>query len=142
MSRAVGPRTWRVYVIEITPKWYSLVAEGLPTGKRCYYVGQTSKTLTQRYREHRTGRPSEPKEKGFNPSGRVFRKMRRNQGGSTLRRNDDTILRRSMTQQYEPVATEDEAKALENSLNDELREQGHTVYPKNDGSVPFENYRA
>jgi hypothetical protein len=47
---------WNVYIIEIMPKWYSLVAEGLPSGKCCFYVGQTSKDISERYKEHRTGR--------------------------------------------------------------------------------------
>lgn len=131
---------WEIYVIEIMPQWYPLVAEGLPPGKRCYYVGQTSKSCSARYKEHRTGRSDgDPR---FNRPGKVFTTMRNAQEGRTLRRNFDTTLRRTMTEGYELLKTEQDAIDQENWLNDKLRREGHAVYPVGDGTLPFESYRS
>ena len=131
----------QVYVIEIMAQWYPLVAEGLPNGKRCFYVGQTSKDIGERFGEHRTGKPSG--RGGFDRSGRVFRKMRNAQRDAPLLRNVDLKLRRTLTSRYEPLETQDVAIELENRLTDELRAQGHAVYPKNNGGggTPFDSYR-
>lgn len=130
----------RVYVIEIQPPWYELVAPGLPVGRRCFYVGETGKDIAERYREHRTGevlhgrRPKSPAQ--------VFAKMRGAQSGAALRRRVDVVLRRTMSDRYPPAATPEEAGALEAQVVDELRRAGHAVYPKGVGSAPFEAYRA
>lgn len=133
-------RDCQVYVIEIMERWYDLVAPGLPPGKRCYYVGQTSKDLTVRYKEHRSGRPWRP---GAQPqSAGVFKRIRGNTGGKILRKNVDTILRRSMTEDFGFI-TERDSKTIEKALVLRLREDGHAVYPKKVAKdlIPFDSYR-
>lgn len=127
-------------MIEILPRWYDVGAPGLPAGRRCYYVGETGKELTERYREHRTGEVLHGR-RSKSPA-QVFARMRKAQGGHALRRRVDVVLRRTMSDRYLPVATQEEAEALESQVVDELRVAGHAVYPKRVGSVPFEAYRA
>lgn len=129
--------THSVYVIEIMPRWHDLVAPGLPKGKRCFYVGQTGKSLTERFWEHRTGRRKDPS-KG-DASAKVFRRMRRYQGGSTLSRIHDVRLRRTLMDQVGPLDA-DASLELESATVDFLRDAGHCVYPKNVGFTQFEAY--
>lgn len=133
-------RDCQVYVIEIMDRWHYLVAPGLPPGKRCYYVGQTSKDLTVRYKEHRSGRPWAL---GARPqSAKVFKKIRRKNGGVILRRNVDTILRRSMTEHLGRM-TQEESERIEEAFVLKLRLDGHAVYPERVGRhlVPFKSYQ-
>lgn len=136
----------RVYIIEIMPKWYELVAPELPDGRRCYYVGETAKELGERYREHLTGKSlagRKPKRT------QVFTRMRKEQGGGSLKKKVDLKLRRTMSDAYRPVRSKKaktlnrKAKELESRVIDELRRQGHAVYPKGkeSGSIPFQAHR-
>ena len=133
-------RDCQVYVIEIMDRWYYLVAPGLPPGKRCFYVGQTGKDLTVRYKEHRSGRP---RTAGARPqSATVFKKIRKETGGEILRKRIDTVLRRSMTEGIGWMST-DESEMIEEGIVLKLRRDGHAVYPKKVAKdlLPFESYR-
>ncbi len=130
---------YRVYIIEISDKWHDLVAPGLPVGRRCYYVGETGKDVGERFKEHKTGR-SKPGRREKRRA-KVFARMDRENGGETLLKNEDVVLRRGMMKDYEPQPDKSGAEALEGSVVDELREQGHCVYPRGAGTIPFESYR-
>lgn len=47
-----------------------------------------------------------------------------------------------MTDEHEPLETEQDAVDRENWLNDNLRREGHAVYPMGDGTFPFDGYRS
>ncbi len=129
----------RVYIIEIMEKWHDLVAPGLPDNKRCYYVGETGKDVSERFYEHKSDRTKpgrRPKRRA-----RVFDKIGKENGGRTLRKNIDVVLRRGMMQAYDPQPDVHLAEALEASVVDELRRQGHCVYPRGVGTTPFDSYR-
>lgn len=128
----------RPYVIEITSKWYPLVAPGLKPGRRCYYVGETGKDIDERLREHLTGealhgrRPKSPT--------RVFGLMRRDQENKPLVKNKDVYLRRTISDPYGVVTGLDAATELEARIIDELRNEGHAVYPEGFGSRDFRSF--
>ena len=93
-----------------------------------------------RYKEHRSGRPWTS---GARPqSASVFKRMRSQNGEAILRKNIDTILRRSMTDHYGWVSKE-ESQDIEEALVLTLRKAGHAVNPKKlaDDVIPFESYR-
>jgi hypothetical protein len=129
----------RIYVIEICPKWYGLVAEGLPEGRRCLYVGETGKPVAARFRDHLTGRTDRDDDRDL--SGRVFRRMRSDQSGGSLRRGVDASLRFDLFDRIEPVSDQEAASVLEAGVIDELRRQGHCVYPEGAGEVSFDCFR-
>ena len=133
------PNRFQVYVIEIGTQWCDVVAPGLPEGKRCFYVGQTGERLTDRYKEHRTGRPFK-KGRLIQP-GKVFKRIREENGGETLRRNVDTFLLRSMTREYGTMSKA-ESEQLEEALIVYLRQNGHAVYPDGGAKdlIPFDTY--
>jgi len=146
LSSRKSPKTQRrVYVIEIMPQWYDLVAPGLPSGKKCFYVGETGKDLGERFREHRTGKSLAGKKQKRT---RVFTRMRKSKGEQDLKNKVDLKLRRRMSEQHRPVRSakarvlKAKADALEKLVIDELRLQGHAVYPKGPGtgSLPFGSY--
>jgi hypothetical protein len=130
---------YRVYIIEIMPKWYELIAPGLPDEKCCYYVGETGRDVGERFKEHKTGRARPGRRE--KRRAKVFAKMDRENGGETLLKSEDVILRRGMMKAYEPQPDKSQAEALEASVVDELREEGHCVYPRGVGTIPFDFYR-
>lgn len=131
---------YRVYVIEIMAKWFDIVAPNLPAGRRCYYVGETGKTLGERYREHRT--PKTVAGRREKRAAAVFAMMRKHQGERPLKRTVDVKLRRTISDLYREVATREESEALEQQVIDYLRSEGHAVFPKGPGLIPFGNYRS
>ncbi len=128
-----------VYVIEIMPKWHREVAPNLPSGRRCFYVGQTGRSVKERFREHLTGetkagrRPKRP--------ARVFAKLQRANSGERLRNREDISLRRTIMARYEPQPDVPSAEKLEEQVVDDLRREGHCVYPKGLGTVPFDDFQ-
>jgi hypothetical protein len=130
---------YNVYIIEIMPRWHSLVAPGLSDGKKCFYVGETSVAVAQRFKEHKTGRTT--KERAIMKSGAVFRRIRNQSGGESLRRRRDVVLRASLTRKYPSQPDGEASRALEWEVVDELRGQGHCVYPPKVGGIPFKSYR-
>lgn len=129
----------RIYIIEIMPRWYSLVAPDLPEGKRCFYVGETGKSIKERYWEHRTGKVK-PGRRDKRTA--VFAKMRNSQAGDELLRKTDVKLRRRLSEGYPSVETTAESEALEALVIDELRGDGHAVHPKGPGTIDFDDYRS
>jgi hypothetical protein len=69
--------------------------------------------------------------------------MRNETGGEILRKNVDTILRRSMTENLGWM-TQEESERIEEALVLELRLDGHAVYPEKVAKdlLPFESYRS
>ena len=127
MSDAERDRKFRVYIIEINSGWYQLVANRLPAGKRCYYVGETGRAVEERFREHRTGtvRPGDAATKSVAP----FSVMLSDNGGKPLSRKQDILLRRTLMARYPPQRSRDEVRELERLVIDELRAAGNCVYP-------------
>jgi len=129
----------RIYIIEIMPKWHSLVAPDLPEGKRCFYVGETGKPIKERYWEHRTGNVK-PGRRSKRTA--VFTKMRNSQDGEPLLPKIDVKLRRRMSEAFPSVETQDDSEALEAVVIDGLRRDGHAVHPKGPGDIDFEDYKS
>lgn len=124
----------RVYIIEIASKWYPVVAPNIAAGARCFYVGETGRDVAERFKEHRLGAiPSRKKKR----AARVFARIRVANEEQPLKRGEDVTLRRRMFDDLDPVATHEEADALEAQVIDDLRSEGHVVYPERFGSVPF-----
>ncbi len=129
----------RIYIIEIAPRWHSEVAEGLPAGRSCFYVGETGKAVPLRFQDHLTGKTLGSR--GTNSSGAVFRRMRRLRGGAMLERGADATLRFDLMDGLETAADRDRAETVEAQTIDRLRADGHCVYPKGPGAIPFESFR-
>ena len=119
-------------MIEIASKWHPALADGLTEGRSCFYVGETGKPVSFQFQDHLTGRTRDGP--GKNISGVVFRRMRKLQGGVILERGVDATLRFDLIDVIEPVADRDQAEALESRVIDELRTEGHCVYPEGAGS--------
>lgn len=119
---------YRVYIVEIASRWHDLVAPGLPDGKRCFYVGETGRTVEERYREHRTGTVLSGRK--AKRSAGVFAKLLAENNGEPLQRKRDVDLRRTLMARYQPQPTSDESQELERQVIDDLRSEGHCVYPK------------
>lgn len=68
--------------------------------------------------------------------------MRNSQYGEPLLPKVDVKLRRRMSEAYPGVDTQVESEALEAVVIDELRGEGHAVYPKGPGAVDFDDYRS
>lgn len=129
----------RIYIIEIMPRWHSLVASDLPEGKRCFYVGETGRDVEERYLEHRTGEVA-PGRKAKRRT-RVLARIAREKGQAELVDGVDIRLLRSLGGRYRPVRTTDESVQLESDVIDEFRGKGHVVYPDTAGTVPFDGKR-
>lgn len=123
-----------VYILEITEKWHPLVAPGLAAGKRCFYVGETGHDPRERFKEHLTGK-STPGRKAKRPA-KVIAKMRKHQGGTSLRRNDDLMFREVRARPYnkKPMITNGQSEAEERRAVLALRKAGHAVYPTGVGA--------
>lgn len=126
---------YRVYIIEIMPKWFGIVAPGIRTGQRCFYVGETGRNIEERYREHRTGE-SLPGRRPKRPA-TVFGRMRKRQDGRPLLNKLDLKLRLTLSDKYLEVASQVEAQELEGNAIDDLRKQGHSGLPEERRLGPF-----
>ena len=112
------PRTaYRVYVIELSKKVYSenrRFREANPQFNgvlECLYVGMTSKTPQERFKQHKTGALSK---KGHNLSSGIVKKY-------------GTYLRPSLYNHLEPM-TRSEALKMEKQLTLELRRKRYAVW--------------
>ena len=85
--------------------------------KRCYYVGYTSKTPEERYKQHITEYVNK---KGHKISSSVVVKYGYTKNG----------LRPSQYDRYNPIDSKIEAEKLEVYLAIRLRKKGHCVYQK------------
>ncbi len=83
--------------------------------KRCYYVGYTSKTPEERYKQHITEYVNK---KGHKISSSVVVKYGYSKNG----------LRPSQYEKYNPIDSKSEAEKLEVYLAMMLRKKGHCVY--------------
>jgi len=131
--------TYTIYIIEIMPRWHHLVAPDLPPGKRCFYVGQTSHDVAERYREHLTGKSKPGRRK--KATVRALKPIFKAKGGAPLQRNVDVTLRRTMMAAYPTTTDQDEANDLEAKAVEDLRLEGHCVYPVGLGETDFAAYR-
>lgn len=110
---------YRVYVVELSKRVFSENARFRAANPQfngvleCLYVGMTSKTPKERFRQHKTGQKSK---KGFDLSSAIVRKY-----GSYLRPSlYDHINLKPMTRQ--------EALKMEEKLAWDLRRQGYAVW--------------
>lgn len=115
---------WQVYVIQIREKWHPLVASDLQVGKRCFYVGVTGKDPLERLDEHLRGINS--RGKPGDPSAKVFKKMRAQQGGRSLIRGEDVYF--SQRRARGPFDSREEAESVEKRTIETMRAQGHEIY--------------
>ena len=81
---------------------------------RCYYVGYSSKTPEERYKQHIEGHISK---KGFNLSSATVQKFGYKELG----------LRYKKFNKYNPINTKEKAMKVERELADRLRRKGHCV---------------
>ena len=128
------PDGYRVYIIEVAAKWIPDVAPQASPGQRCFYVGETGKSLSERFAEHRTGRVK-PGRRQRRKKVWLTDKLRELKGGALDR--SDVSLRRTMSDRYPEVATRTESEHLESRVIDDLRRDGHIVFPRKGGTVPF-----
>jgi hypothetical protein len=135
---------YRVYILEAAPE----LAQQLPkirlfiqSGQRCFYVGETGKPVRDRIAEHRTGKPH----------GAGAKKVKKCQLSDGLRRlvgrpltAEELAYRKKASSRYPAVATRDEVLGLEKQAVDDLRAQGHIVYPEGGGTgaYPFKQEAA
>lgn len=78
----------------------------------CLYVGMTSKTPKERFKQHKTGAKSK---KGYKLSSNIVKKY-------------GMYLRPSLYNHIEPIATRDEAIKMEEKLALELRRKRYAVW--------------
>ena len=83
--------------------------------KRCYYVGSTSLTPEERYKQHITEHVNK---KGHKISSPIVVKYGYKKNG----------LRPKQYKKYNPIATKSEAEKIEKKLAERLRKKGHCVY--------------
>ena len=111
--------TYKVYVIELSKRVFTENARFRAANPQfngvleCLYVGMTSKTPTERFRQHKTGQKSK---KGHDLSSAIVRKY-----GSYLRPSlYDHLNLKTMTRQ--------EALKMEEKLAWDLRRLGYAVW--------------
>ncbi len=109
---------YQIYVIELSKKVYSQnrrFREANPQFNgvlECLYVGMTSKTPQERFRQHKEGTLSK---KGYNLSSSIVRKY-------------GMYLRPSLYNQIDPLPTRAEAIQMEEKLALELRRKRYAVW--------------
>ncbi|MEO6488433.1 MAG: ribose-5-phosphate isomerase [Ferruginibacter sp.] len=110
---------YRVYVIELSKRVFTEDAKFRAANPQfngvlqCLYVGMTSKTLAERFRQHKTGYVNK---KGHNLSAKIVYKY-----GTYLRPSlYDHINLKAMNRQ--------QALLMENKLALDLRRQGYAVW--------------
>lgn len=135
---------YRVYILEVAPQ----LARQLPKlrsfiqpGQRCFYVGETGKPVKDRIAEHRTGEPH----------GAGAKKVKKCVLSDSLRRlvgrrltAEELAYRRKVSNRYPPVESRDAVLELERQAIDDLRAEGHIVYPESGGTgaYPFRPEKA
>ncbi len=132
------PRTTirRVYVIELRPPWVTAVAGAKATpGRRCFYVGESAYSAEERTAQHCTST-------GYRVA-KVFKDARRAKSttgdwrDASLIRGTDVWLRTRLFAGLPGFENAGDSEDLEAKVVDSLRRQGHLVYPRNVGRVPF-----
>jgi hypothetical protein len=132
MSKASPtPRSGRVlYVIEIQPKWHPLVAPNLSAGKSCFYVGETSQEIEERYAQHLQGVNSHAKSSSVVRSVDPFKSISKQLQGADLVDGIDILLRPERTARYRPRPDVESSERAEAALIDRLRRRGNVAYPR------------
>ncbi len=111
-------RGYSVYVIELSKKVFTESAKFRNANPQfngvleCLYVGMTSKTPQERFKQHKTGHISK---KGHNISSSIVRKY-------------GMYLRPSLYNHIKPLATHAEALKMEEQLALELRRKRYAVW--------------
>lgn len=112
------PRTYRVYVVELSKKVFTENARFRAANPQfngvleCLYVGMTSKTPKERFEQHKTGHRNK---KGQKLSSYFVQKY-------------GTYLRPSLYNHIAPMATRAEALKMEKALTMELRRKRYAVW--------------
>jgi hypothetical protein len=115
----VSKINYQVYVIELSRKVFSENAKFRAANPQfngvleCLYVGMTSKTPAERFKQHKTGYRNK---KGHNLSAAIVKKY-----GSYLRPSLYDVINQK------PMSRE-EALAMEAALSWKLRKQGYAVW--------------
>lgn len=109
-----------VYVIGLRPEFAKTrrarkANPDYKEGKPCVYVGYTSKTPEERYRQHITDYVNK---KGHHLASRVVLKYGYKRNG----------LRPRRYRKYNPISSQEEAKAVEIELAEKLRRKGYCVW--------------
>jgi hypothetical protein len=117
-----------VYVLEITPKWHSLLDRKPKDGKSVLYVGETGRDLEERVGEHLTGRelPGRRPKLPVRPIGRMLKAN----DGKDLVEGEDLVVRDDLAAPFNVVAATSRAENLvaEQRAARSLKRQGHIVY--------------
>jgi predicted GIY-YIG superfamily endonuclease len=109
---------YRVYVVELSKKVFTENARFRLANPQfngvleCLYVGMTSKTPQERFRQHRTGFRNK---KGYKLSSNIVQKY-------------GMYLRPSLYNHIEPMTTRSEALKMEKQLALELRRKRYAVW--------------
>lgn len=113
------PKTqYRIYVIELSKRVFTENVKFRNANPQfngvleCLYVGMTSKTPKERFKQHRTGYRSK---KGYKISSNIVEKY-------------GLYLRPSLYNHIDPMATRQEALKMEETLALELRRQRYAVW--------------
>lgn len=115
-------KDYNVYVIGLKPEFAETKAAKkqnpnfVPSpNKRCYYVGYTSLTPKERYKQHITEYVNK---KGHKISSAKVVKYGYKKNG----------LRPKQYEKYNPIATKSEVKIIQIELSKKLRKRGHCAY--------------
>lgn len=109
---------YRVYVIELSIKVFSENAKFRAANPQfngslqCVYVGQTSKTIKERFLQHKSG----------------FRNKKGHKLSSKIVEKYGMYLRSSLFNHIKPMKTRVEALKMEEKLALELRREGYAVW--------------
>ncbi len=113
------PKTqYRIYVVELSKRVFAENAKFRAANPQfngvlqCLYVGMTSKTPKERFKQHKTGYRNK---KGYKISSNIVEKY-------------GLYLRSSLYNHIEPIATRQEALKMEEILALELRRQRYAVW--------------
>lgn len=111
---------YHVYVIALKSEFGTTAKArranpGFLPGRRCYYVGYTSRTPGRRYIQHMAGGLSQ---KGHNLASKVVHKFGVFPQG----------LKPEIFEVYNPIRTKAEAEKVEKWLAEKLRKEGHCVW--------------
>jgi len=113
-----GSPLYRIYVIELSKKVFTENAKFREANPQfngvleCLYVGMTSKTPKERFKQHKTG----------------FRNKKGHKLSSTIVEKYGLYLRGSLTEHIPPIKTRAEALKMEKQLALELRRKRYAVW--------------
>lgn len=119
----------RVYVIEIDPKWISVVRPNFDPRVTTFYVGETRKDVGRRFKEHRRG--YRPANNPGNAAARIFRAIHKARLAAGLHgalvKDEDAWIRWDLMEALDPVYGKRDARELELATALDLRSRGYQV---------------